>query len=407
MRKRTALNFRSHNTNLDPSFGRPITSSDSSDFSVIRTVYDSIQDAYENSLIDGGGSGSIGPTGSNGLSVTGPTGSNGLSVTGPTGSDGLSVTGPTGSNGLSVTGPTGPAGSGGASSSQGFRIRQNVQTVPSGIDTSVFWDVIEINVNNMINTSNVMGTGKWTFNSTGIYLINFAITLAGSTGGTERNIQIYDTNNPIYRDVSKFKGGDPVGMNVSAIVNVISTTTEYYISIYQDSGVSLGTSLGQMSISTVGSQGVTGPTGTQGITGPTGTQGVIGLTGPTGTLGPTGASTTGTLTFTEGTAIPSAANIDNYDISNNSFFKITGTTASTISGLANGVSGRFIIIVNNTDKNQTLQQENTSSLESNRFVLGVSNKTIGVNQTITFIYVTGLTVGGAGSQSRWVMTAST
>ena len=123
--------------------------------------------------------------------------------------------------------------------------------------------------------------------------------------------------------------------------------------------------------------------------------------------GPTGASTTGTLTFTEGTAIPSAANIDNYDISNNSFFKITGTTASTISGLSNGVSGRFIIIVNNTDKNQTLQQENTSSLANNRFVLGVSNKTIDVNQTITFIYVTGLTVGGSGSQSRWVMTAST
>ena len=273
MRKRTALNFRSHNTNLDPSFGRPITSSDSSDFSVIRTVYDSIQDAYENSLIDGGGSGSIGPTGSNGLSVTGPTGSDGLSVTGPTGSDGLSVTGPTGSDGLSVTGPTGLNG----------------------------------------------------------------LSVTGPTG-------------------------------------------------------------------TQGVIGLTGPTGTQGVLGYTGP---VGETGPTGALGPTGASTTGTLTFTEGTAIPSDTNIDNFNISNNSFFKITGTTASTISGLANGVSGRFIIIVNNTEKNQTFQQENTFILESNRFVLGCANKTIGVNQTVTFIYVTGLTVGGTASQSRWVMTAST
>ena len=132
-----------------------------------------------------------------------------------------------------------------------------------------------------------------------------------------------------------------------------------------------------------------------------------GPTGPTGSIGPTGASTTGTLTFTEGTSIPSAANVDNFNISNNSFFKITGTTASNISGLANGVSGRFIIIVNNTDKNQTFQQENSSSLGSNRFVLGVANKTIGVNQTATFIYATGLTVGGAGSQSRWVLTSTT
>jgi hypothetical protein len=156
----------------------------------------------------------------------------------------------------------------------------------------------------------------------------------------------------------------------------------------------------------IGLIGETGPTGPQGIIGPTGTDG-LSITGPTGALGPTGASTTGTLTFTEGTNIASAANIDNYNISNNSFFKIIGTTSSSISGLANGVSGRFIIIVNNTDKNQTFQQESTASLASNRFVLGVANKTIGVNQTVSFIYVTGLTVGGIGSQSRWVMTATT
>jgi len=156
-----------------------------------------------------------------------------------------------------------------------------------------------------------------------------------------------------------------------------------------------------------GYTGYTGYTGPIGITGYSGYTGYTGYTGPIGITGPTGASTSGTLTFTEGTVITSAANIDDYNISNNSFFKITGTIASNINGFANGISGRFIIVVNNTDKNQTFQQEQTSSVAGNRFILGVANKTIGINQSCTFIYVTGLTVGGVGSQSRWVLTSTT
>jgi hypothetical protein len=63
--------------------------------------------------------------------------------------------------------------------------------------------------------------------------------------------------------------------------------------------------------------------------------------------------------------------------------------------------------VNNSNKNQTFAQEDTTSTASNRFVLGVANKTIGVNATATFMYVGGLTIGGSGSQSRWVLTATT
>jgi len=73
----------------------------------------------------------------------------------------------------------------------------------------------------------------------------------------------------------------------------------------------------------------------------------------------------------------------------------------------NGVSGRYVVFVNNTDKNQTFTQETISSTGPARFILGVANKTIGVNQTATFIYVTGLTVGGVPGQSRWVLTATT
>lgn len=153
----------------------------------------------------------------------------------------------------------------------------------------------------------------------------------------------------------------------------------------------------------IGDTGFTGNTGSTGSTGPPGAQGPQGPRGFTGKDGSFG----GIVAFTEGTPIPSAANIDNYSLSDQSFFQITGTTASNINGFANGISGRFIIIVNNSTKNQTFQQEATSSTASNRLILGVSNKTIGINQSITFIYVTNLTVNSVTGQSRWVMTLTT
>ena len=116
---------------------------------------------------------------------------------------------------------------------------------------------------------------------------------------------------------------------------------------------------------------------------------------------------TQTLTFTEGTNILSNATIANFSLGEGSFYKLTGSIASTISGLDNGTPGRYLVIINNTDKNQTFSQEDENSTASNRFVLGVANKTIGINQAATFIYVTGLTIAGASSQNRWVLISST
>ena len=103
----------------------------------------------------------------------------------------------------------------------------------------------------------------------------------------------------------------------------------------------------------------------------------------------------------------SGSNLNNYTLTDFSFFKLVNSLSGyNITGFAGGVSGRYIVIINNTSNNQTFQQESTSSVASNRFVLGVANKTIGINQSLTFIYVTGLTIGTSG-QSRWVLTAST
>jgi hypothetical protein len=172
---------------------------------------------------------------------------------------------------------------------------------------------------------------------------------------------------------------------------------------------SSGTAGSSGSTGTSGNSGTSGSSGTAGSSGSTGTSGSTGSSGSSGMTGTSGTSGafTGTLTFTQGTDIPSAATINDYNISAGSLFTITGTTASNITGFSNGSIGRYMLVVNGTDKNQTFQQENTGSLASNRLVLGVSNKTIGINQTATFIYVGGLTVGGVSNQARWILTAVT
>ena len=93
---------------------------------------------------------------------------------------------------------------------------------------------------------------------------------------------------------------------------------------------------------------------------------------------------------------------DNY-----SFYTMTGTVSAHINGFGNGISGRLLYIINNTTKNQTFTQETSSSSASNRFTLGGANQTIGTNHSITFLYVTGLTIGASTNQARWVKVAHT
>lgn len=125
----------------------------------------------------------------------------------------------------------------------------------------------------------------------------------------------------------------------------------------------------------------------------------------TSQAGTQGAIESSTI-FNEGSSIPSSTNIDNYTLNTGTFFKIEGSSSSIISGFTGGTPGRYIIIVNNTDKDQTFSQEDLASDASNRFMLGSANKIIGTNQTATFIYVSGLTISGISSQSRWLLTAA-
>jgi hypothetical protein len=164
-----------------------------------------------------------------------------------------------------------------------------------------------------------------------------------------------------------------------------------------------------------GETGPVGPIGPTGFTGPTGETGPVGstgFTGPIGTTGPTGPS--GILSSI---TLQSGANIDvttpvvnNYSLVNGfSYYvmKTSNATSADITGFTGGVNGRMIIIVNDTLLNQRFIQESINSLVDNRLVIGAPNITISRNQTISFIYATGVSINGSTGQNRWVMISNT
>ena len=152
--------------------------------------------------------------------------------------------------------------------------------------------------------------------------------------------------------------------------------------------------------------GAAGGTGPAGPTGPPGDAGSVGPTGPKGDAG----SFTGDLTMTKGIDIDvTESPVNNYIlIGGHSFYLITSSNDESvnITGIATGSLGRSLTLVNTSSVVQIFIEEDVRSGASNRFVLGAENKSIYPNRSITFIYVTGLTIGAATGQSRWVMTSS-
>ena len=415
---------------------------------------------------EAGATGATGATGRGDTGVTGPTGEAGeAGATGPTGEAGLpglpGATGPTGAAG--TTGPTGAQGTNGISGGRtlfidlsdnvlaptgGELLEDPIQTtqttISSGSQTATSAFLLGTFTTPPGTTdSTVILRGIWDMNLFASSDANddtirfyFSVYYTDPTGTSETLISAGSstTATPVYTSLAvytyslfvphttlpslahrirvkiyaAFSGGGTHSINAYFRDNTLS---HIHTSLFAN--VATGPTGAASTVT--GPTGDVGPTGSTGaastVTGPTGQAGPtghIGPTGPTGQQGVTGPTGTiaGSITFTEGSNIPSAANIDNYPLSEGAFFKLTGTTAGSLSGLAGGIAGRYIVIVNNTDKNQTFQQENVASSASNRFVLGSANKTIGVNGTATFIYVTGLTISGTPGQSRWVLTST-
>ena len=92
--------------------------------------------------------------------------------------------------------------------------------------------------------------------------------------------------------------------------------------------------------------------------------------------------------------------VNDIDISDNAFFRmINAGQGCDVTGFLNGENGRVIVIINQSGKNITFQQEDNRSAAASQLILGVSNKTIGDKQSITFIY--------SATLSKWVLMATT
>jgi len=99
-----------------------------------------------------------------------------------------------------------------------------------------------------------------------------------------------------------------------------------------------------------------------------------------------------------GEFIASNNNNHNINIGNKSFIRISGPNSSTytITGIAGGVDGKYIILYNSTSRDMIIANQSTGSAASNRIICsdGVS-PTIKPNGTATLIY--------SAVDSRWIL----
>jgi len=123
------------------------------------------------------------------------------------------------------------------------------QTITSGSDQIILWTRQDFNSGSLINPTTISSDGKFTFNYLGNFLINVSIPIQGATNGAitdtfQENIQIYDPkgNNPI-TILGVLKNGIDQVLQLTACVNVTSTSDQYWITAYQNSGVSLNTTI--------------------------------------------------------------------------------------------------------------------------------------------------------------------
>jgi hypothetical protein len=158
--------------------------------------------------------------------------------------------------------------------------------------------------------------------------------------------------------------------------------------------------MGQQGIQGVtGQQGIQGVTGSQGIQGVTGSQGIQGVTGPQGQAGSLGLYTISS----SGTTLQSgvAGLITLSDNTSNVYLldKTQFPTNSSIDGITNtGVNGRVITLVwtkqTGVADNIIFTDKNNGASAGQQFYLsGVRNVNVGIQGTITFVYVSALSPG--------------
>ena len=227
---------------------------------------------------------------------------------------------------------------------------------------------------------------------------NVNVTPTGTSAGNTGEVRWYElaANGSNY---TAFKAADAMAANVTYTLPAADGTAGYYLKT--DGSGNLSWAAGGTGSDAISLQGYSVST-----TAPTSGQALI-WDAATSKYVP-GSPTSGIqkLILSEGTSLDIdilrglGTRIDDVNISAHAFFRmINAGTGSDITGFQNGENGRIIYLLNTSGSNMNFKEENTNSLASNRLILGVSNKTIGINGVIVFIYSTTI--------NRWVMISST
>ena len=111
------------------------------------------------------------------------------------------------------------------------------------------------------------------------------------------------------------------------------------------------------------------------------------------------ASISGSLALEAGTDYSTTGTSNNVDFGAVSLIRLTGASAQTITGIANGTDGEILTIVNAASQAATISNQSGSSTAANRIITGTgSNLTLLSDASITLAY--------DSSDSRWRVTGA-
>jgi fibronectin-binding autotransporter adhesin len=98
----------------------------------------------------------------------------------------------------------------------------------------------------------------------------------------------------------------------------------------------------------------------------------------------------GNVAFQKGSDYSTTGSTNNVDFGTGALFRLTGASAQTITGIAGGVDGRMITLVNAASQSATIANNSGSSSAANRIITGTgTNMTLAAGASINLVYDSG------------------
>ncbi|HRF28156.1 MAG TPA: carbohydrate binding domain-containing protein [Candidatus Saccharibacteria bacterium] len=118
-------------------------------------------------------------------------------------------------------------------------------------------------------------------------------------------------------------------------------------------------------------------------------------------------SNAGNVAFQRGSDFSTTGSSDDVDFGTGVLFRLTGASTQTITGIANGVDGRVITLVNAASQAANINNEAAGSSASNRIITGTgSNISLPAGSSVSLVYDSGASrwriIGAAGTSDSYI-----